>query len=52
VDTCLERACGFVTKGKLLANEEKEVAILLSKFHPLESQILLLIKSLEKARKN
>jgi hypothetical protein len=39
-------------KAKLLAKEEKEVATILSKFHPLESQILLLTKSLKEAKKN
>jgi hypothetical protein len=42
----------IVTKAKLLANEEKEVATLLSKSHPLESQILLLTMNLEEAKKN
>ncbi len=41
----------IVTKAKLLANEEKEAATLLSKSHPLESQILLLTMSLEEAKK-
>jgi hypothetical protein len=39
-------------KAKLLANEEKEAATLLSKSYPLESQILLLTKSLEEAKNN
>jgi hypothetical protein len=47
----LEQAHGLVTKAKLLAFKEKEAATLLSKSHPLESQILLLIKSLKEAKK-
>jgi hypothetical protein len=49
VEACFEQAHGFVTKAKLLANEEKEATTLLSKSHPLESQILLLTKSLVEA---
>jgi hypothetical protein len=39
-------------KAKLLANEEIEAATMLSKSYPLESQILLLIKSLEEVKNN
>jgi tRNA(Arg) A34 adenosine deaminase TadA len=39
-------------KAKLLANEEKETTTLLSKSYPLESQILLLTKSLKEAKNN
>ncbi len=51
IGTCLEQACGLVTKAKLLGFEEKEDVTLLSKFHPLESQILFLIRSLEEAKR-
>jgi hypothetical protein len=38
--TCLEKVCGFVVKAKLLAFEEKEVFVLLSKFQTFGFKIL------------
>jgi hypothetical protein len=39
-------------KAKLLANEKEEATTMLSKSYPLESQILLLTKSLKEVKYN